>query len=421
MTTTPATPVAPARPKRATPGWIWLLVGVFAVLLIGAFVLIAGTAVTGLTPRETPGVWYDPDNARPDGSRALAHIIDDHGGQVRVVRGLARFTDAPQPDSDTTVVVSSTGALNEGTARQFLERVSGAGRVVLVAPDSAALELLGLPVRVAWAADFVVTQARCDAPGIEPTDTVTSHGTVYRATEADARECFPAGDGSTVVVLPRTADRPEVVVANGRMFTNAQLTAHDDAGVAVRLFAGSGEVLWYVPFVTDQIAADGSESDIPAALGPLVVLSVFAVLALMLWRGRRFGALVAEPLPAVVKAVETTRARGRMYQKAGADARAAAALRIHTLSSLASYLGLPYDAGRATDALAAPDHELADGRADPPDPAVDAIITTVVSVTGRDPDQVRALLAGPLPSTADGLMLFTSDLTALEKEVRQTP
>ncbi|MEO9329567.1 DUF4350 domain-containing protein [Gordonia aurantiaca] len=418
----PATPITPSRPTRGTPWWVWVLVTVFGVLAIGVVVVLAGTALTGVGNGPGPGVTHDPDNPRPNGSRALARIIDDHGGEVRIVRGLDELTDAPRPGSGTTVVVSSVDSLNEGTADQLLERVADADRVVLIAPQQVALELLHLPVDLDHTdASYSAVTARCQTEDIDPTDTITGGGTGYRTTESGAQECFTTDATSNVLIMPRTADRPEIVLASGEMFTNGNLTDHDDAGVAVRLVGGSGEVLWYVPFVTDQVRGEDEPSAIPRALGPLIVLAVFAVLALMLWRGRRFGALVTEPLPAVVKAIETTRARGRMYQKARADARAAAALRIHALTSLASYLGLPYDAGRATDLLADPDWELWIAPGDPPDPAVDAIITTVVSVTGRSPDRVRALLAGPLPATATDLMIFTSELTALEKEVRHTP
>ena len=57
------------------------------------------------------------------------------------------------------------------------------------------------------------------------------------------------------------------------MLTNEQLAQQDNAGVAVRIFARSDEILWYVPFFTDQVATEEEESDIPAAVGPLIVLT----------------------------------------------------------------------------------------------------------------------------------------------------
>ncbi|MCR5979082.1 DUF4350 domain-containing protein [Gordonia jinghuaiqii] len=422
--TTTGRPATTGRPtaKARTPRWVWWLIGVIVVVVVVLVGLLGLTALSGAGGPRGPGVDNDPDNAQPNGSRALAQIIADHGVDVRQTRGLDEFTDAPRPDRDTTVVVSSTSSLNPGTTDQFRERVGRAHRVILIAPEDGVLTALGLPVTTSFggAAGVSGVPAGCRAPDISADDVVTPGPLGYTPTSPDAVPCFTSDGSSNVVVVPETADRSEYVIVTGDMLTNAALAAEDNAGAAVRIFADSDEILWYIPLFTDQVTAEKEPSEVPEALGPLIVLTVFAVLALMLWRGRRFGALVTEPLPAVVRAIETTRARGRMYHKAGAAARAAAALRIHTLSSLASVLGLPYDAARATDALSRPDREstLAPDQADP---SVAAIITTVVSVTGRDPDVVRALLAGPLPTTDEQLVHFTTELTALEKEVRHTP
>ncbi|MDH3006152.1 DUF4350 domain-containing protein [Gordonia alkanivorans] len=420
-TTTRAPSIALSPPKRGTPRWIWVLVVVLVVVVVGAIGLLGVSALNVFGAEPGPGVSYDPDNPRPQGARALAQIVDEHSGDLRQARGLDEFTDAPRPGSNTTVVVSSVGAFNPGTAQQFLDRVSEAHRVILIAPQDYALSLLGLPVRLEFGGAPTGVPARCTTGEIAPDDTITGGTLGYSTSAPGTTSCFTTGAASNVLYLPAAAGRPEIVVVSGDMLLNENLALRDNAGVTTRLFANADDILWYVPFVTDEVPSENEESDVPAAIGPLIVLAAFAVLALMLWRGRRFGALVTEPLPAVVKAIETTQARGRMYHKARADARSAAALRIHTLASLASYLGLPYDAGKATDELAIPGWESMVAHEETADPAVHAIITTVVSVTGRDLARVRVLLAGPLPTTDTGLVLFTSELTALEKEVRHTP
>ncbi|WP_249356515.1 MULTISPECIES: DUF4350 domain-containing protein [unclassified Gordonia (in: high G+C Gram-positive bacteria)] len=416
-----STPMRPAPAKNKTPAWIWVTIVLVVVVVVAGVGLLGVTALTGVQGTPGPGVSYDPDNAQPTGSRALAQILDDHGADLRQVRGLAEFTDAPRPGRGTTVVVSSTSSLNPGTTQQFRERVQDADRVILIAPDTTVLTALDLPVTSGYGAGPAAVPAGCRTPGIDETDVVDFSPFGYSPTSPAATACFTSDGTSNLVVVPRTADRPEFVVISGTMLTNEHLAQQDNAGVAVRIFARSDEILWYVPFFTDQVATEEEESDIPAAVGPLIVLTVFAVLALMLWRGRRFGSLVTEPLPAVVKAVETTRARGRMYHRAGADARAAAALRIHTLGSLASYLGLPFDAARATDALSRPDWDTVVAPTENSDPMVSAIVLAVVGATHRDLGEVRSLLSGPLPTTDTQLVHFTAELTNLEKEVRHTP
>ena len=69
-------------------------------------------------------------------------------------------------------------------------------------------------------------------------------------------------------------------------------------------------------------------------------MTAIAVLALLVWRSRRLGALASEPLPVVVKAIETTRSRGRLYRKAGDRDHAAGALRAAARVRAAERLGL---------------------------------------------------------------------------------
>ena len=60
---------------------------------------------------------------------------------------------------------------------------------------------------------------------------------------------------------------------------------------------------------------------------------------------RRLGRLVREPLPVVVRAVETTERRGRLYRRAGDRARAAAVLRLAPADRLARRLAVRRGAG----------------------------------------------------------------------------
>ena len=128
----------------------------------------------------------------------------------------------------------------------------------------------------------------------------------------------------------------------GDILTNGEVTRHDNAGVAVRLLGQGDRLVWYIPTYLDvPPRTPPPTSEVPRALAPLLFLALFALLATMLWRGRRFGPLVTEPLPAVVRAIETTQSRGRLYRRAGDAARAAAILRAATVRRLATYLGLP--------------------------------------------------------------------------------
>ena len=113
----------------------------------------------------------------------------------------------------------------------------------------------------------------------------------------------------------------------------------------------------------------------------------------IVWRARRLGALVPEPLPVVVRAAETQEGRARLYRQARARGRAAATLRTTTLRRLAARL--------ATGQGATPDQ----------------VITLLAEATGRDPAGLGRLLLGPAPESDAALVALADDLDTLEREL----
>jgi len=117
------------------------------------------------------------------------------------------------------------------------------------------------------------------------------------------------------------------------------------------------------------------------------------VLMLALWRMRRLGPLVTEPLPVVVRACETVEGHGRLYRSRRARDRASAGLRDAALGRIVSRLGLPR---AATD---------------------DATCQELASRTGRDAREIRAILFGAVPGDDAALVKLAADLDALEGQV----
>jgi hypothetical protein len=118
------------------------------------------------------------------------------------------------------------------------------------------------------------------------------------------------------------------------------------------------------------------------------------VLALMLLRGRRLGPLVTEPLPVVVRASESTLARGRIYRRTGDRDHAAEVLVSATRRRITEMLGLP------------------------PRTRLDAVAHAAATRTGRDPRQVLELLSTTTVPTNARLADLGSRLIELENEVR---
>ncbi|MFP3821739.1 hypothetical protein SB658_23880, partial [Bacillus sp. SIMBA_008] len=65
----------------------------------------------------------------------------------------------------------------------------------------------------------------------------------------------------------------------------------------------------------------------PPWVTPVILLLLAAGVAAAIWRGQRFGPLVAETLPVTVRASETMHGRARLTAKAGDAPHAGQALR----------------------------------------------------------------------------------------------
>ncbi len=391
-----SSPDARPRGKKPRP-WLWVVAG---VVIIGLLVLV----VALFRPQpDYPSTPLDPGNPGPLGAMAVASVIDDHGGSVEVVRGEKQLRNAVQPGSNTTVVVTHPVMNSESAAVEFSYLVRDARRIVLLDPSSTAFTNFGLSVDNSYGTSGTgQVRAGCSADGIHPGDRASGHDVPFVTTDTQATVCFSEAGASKMVILPATSYRPELVLLTGDIVSNDALASADNAGIVIRTLAPTDQVLWYVGSDSDFVAPPtGKSTDIPRAIAPLIGLAMVGLLVLMLWRGRRFGPLATEPLPAVVKAVETTQARGRLYHRAQAADRAADPLRRRTATRIARYLGIPVVS-------------------DPESPAAGDFVDAIAEAAHSDWRDVWNLLLGPLPTTDQQLVDFTTALTALEKEVLRT-
>jgi hypothetical protein len=373
--------VATARTGRRISGSTLLIVGGLVVAVLTVIVL------AGQGADRYEGL--DPENPYPNGARALARVLDDQGVDVTIVRS-ADDLDRTDVDAATTVVVTSTELLGQSTADRLVERAE-AGRLVVVDAGPGTTDALGLTTLPMGAEFDDRVEADCSDPTYADLAVAVDFGLVYPGDDG----CFTTADGA-LLAEPRPG---LVLLGAGEALSNDQVLRADNAAVALRLLGQGDRLIWYVPSLEDLVADDGVSlaTLLPRWLRPALWLVAIATIALLVWRARRLGALSIEPLPVAVKAIETTRSRGRLYRKAGDRAHAAAVLRASARV-------------RAAERLRLGSH---------PDP--DTLVRDVARHTGRSVAEVDALLgahAAP-PVTDRDLITLADQLAELDREVRR--
>jgi hypothetical protein len=359
-----------------------LVTAVFVVLVLGG-----GSAATDP---------LDPDNPGPLGGRALAQVLEDQGVEVDVVRSADGLDDA-EPGSGTTVLVTSSDRLGETTVER-LRAATVDAEVVVAMPGPAVSSELG--VEVVGVASDETLQAQCQGSALiallEGLEIKAGDGFEYAA----ASGCF-SGDLGAVVAQPEDG---MVLLGGADVLRNGGILQADNAAVALRLLGQHDRLVWYVPDAADLTGDDAVSlsSLLPDWLMPALWVVALALVALVVWRGRRLGPLVTEPLPVVVRAIETTHSRGRLYRRADDRAHAAATLRAAGRSKVAERLRLPD-----------PDRRGGDPH---------ALIRDVARHLGRPVTEIGYLLhpEAPAPTTDHDLIALANALAELDREVRRT-
>ncbi len=358
-------------------------------LAIALVVLLATAALATLGGR--PGGDLDPDSASPGGSRAVARILERQGVTV------TRVSDPRDAVfGGATVLVVRPELLSPSQLRTLLG--DGSGRLVVVGPDATALDVLAPSVRPDGAVPPGVRDPACTLPEAR-TGPARAGGPVYTLSDdSPGVVCFPAEPGrsaGSLVRVPARGAGEVIVLGQADVLTNAHIDEDANAALALRLLGASENLTWVVPDPL-RAAPDGDASlfSLLPSWVPWVVAQVgLALLLALLWRGRRLGPVVPEPLPVAVRSAETLLGRARLYRRARATDRAAATLRTATLRRLAARLAVPPAAGP------------------------DAVAVRVAEATGQDHDRVRAVLTGPPPADERALVRLADDLDTLERRL----
>lgn len=359
-----------------------------ALLLLIVLIALAIVLSRG---KQTSGE-FDPGSYEPRGSHALAHLLKQQGVQIRAVHSLAEAREAA--DSGTLLITNPQLVPTNGLA-DLRRRVA---HLVLVAPGATALDMAAPTVSPAGAGDVRTLQPGCTVGAAVGAGSVTLGGRHYRTDDETARACYRDDGEPTFVQL---ADRTGTVTVLGsaEAFTNDQIAKEGNAAFGMRLLGDHRQLVWYVPSTEDP-ALEGEKKQfvdlIPPGWRYGALTAGIAVVLFALWRARRLGPVVREPLPVVVRSAETAEGRARLYRRGGATGHAAETLREAARTRLRKRLGLPRDAG-------------------PP-----AVVETVSARTGRAPNEVGAVLYGLSPSDEVALVRLADELDAVEREVERS-
>jgi hypothetical protein len=369
------TEVAAAPTARAWWRNVRLWVSLAVVVALGA---IAVGAVVN-----QPGRGLDINSADQNGSKALGVLLENYGARVEQTSDL----DTALADGTHSAVVVT--APDEYSAMQLADLGRAARRLVLVRPDTHASAPFGpnlAPVLTVggllhpFCADRGAVAA---GPAEWPGDTMR-----YTPGGSGLQPCYD----NALLTAPQLA-----VIGSADILRNDNLDDHGVAALDVNAITDSRRltsVVWLLPGADAGGPGKPSIWDLfPDGTVRVIWWAVAVGLLLMLWRARRLGGVVTEPLPVIVRAAELVQGHGRLYARAGARDRAARALRNATTDRLGRRLGLPRGAGAAEVAAA------------------------VAPLVGRPPGDVSALLTGPPPADDVGLVQLAEQLDRLEAAV----
>lgn len=384
----PATRVDSARSSNPTVRaalrrWaFWLVAGAGAVVVALVAALFAGAAGTAGPP-------LGADNPAPAGAMAVVEVLRQQGVTVVPVGTLAQAGDATANAGDATLFVTdASGYLG---ADQLAELTGLARHTVVADPDFAAVQAMAPGVGFGGVSTADALTADCSVPAAARAETISPGGKTLGlpAQAAGYTGCFPSGQATFAVIERVTGDRTLTLVADTAVFANETIVDHGNAALALNLLGADDTLVWYLPTLAD-VPATGPPSLgalTPGWVTPVLLLLVVVTAAAMVWRGRRFGPLVAENLPVVVRNSETMAGRARLYARGNARLRAIDALRIGAVARIAESAGLPRTA------------------------PLEQVIRTVAHLTGRSPERVRAVLVDESPA-GDAAMMALSDAIA---------
>ena len=353
---------------------------ILVLVAIGAAVVLA---IFADNPAERP---LDPADASPHGALALSRLVRAQGTDIT-----ATASTAGLDTTGATVFIPDPGSVSAVD----LSRLADAGDVVVVGADDRALRALRVPAEPDVSGLTATLEPNCRFVPASQAGDIDFDGQLY--SDPSDPTCYPTADAAGLLTH-RSPAGTVIVFGSSTTFTNAALAKRGDAALAIGLLTQHPSLVWLLPRAPTERAPDATSKGLldllPSRLLWATTQFGVCIVVVALWRARRLGPVVAEPLPVVVRAVETVEGRARLMRAARARGDAAESLREAAKTRLCESLAIGPEAPPA------------------------ALIEAVAVRTARRTDEVRELLYGDAPIDDKALVALATGLDDLEGAVR---
>ncbi|HMK11019.1 MAG TPA: hypothetical protein VK461_05540, partial [Acidimicrobiales bacterium] len=202
-------------------------------------------------------------------------------------------------------------------------------------------------------------------------------------------------DGAFVVAQPN-GNGWIVATGGAGPFVNDRIDSEDNAALAANILVPHDGARVAFLERANPGTGEGNKSLrdlIPTRVRMALAQLLIAFVIFALWRGRRLGRPVSEVQPVEIAGSELVVAVGNLLQKTGRPQAAAERLRADLHRDLTSRLGIP------------------------PTASADVVADLAAQRTGYDRSKLADALAGPLPTTAEALVVAARDIEEVRTAV----
>ncbi len=332
-----------------------------------------------------------PNSTTKTGAEALATILKTHGVQVihtTQEKQLKKIT------AEATVLVTNPDELSTDEITLILK--SKAEIIVIVNNDTIDLydwEIYNQLVEIPTPNKIA---AQCDEQGAQSAKYITPAKVFFDLEDGDTG-CFLKNKYPTWLT---PADNPKLhFFGAGETFMNQNLTKAGNAAFALHQLGKHKQLFWIEQY-RGKDAYTNPET--PRIDGMLWLYFLFVALMLSgLWYSvvvwRRFGKLVAEPLPVIVPAGETDLGRAKLYSRSNDYTHLATILRAEFISKFANKIGIRANSSKTE------------------------IIGAITQISRKSETEIANLLYDQAINNKKELYILEQELKNIEKDISYDP